>query len=384
MTTFGIHDIELVTTHHALDLAELARARGVDPAKFEIGLGQTRMSVPAPDEDAVTMGATAALRVLERHGSDRLRSLLFATESGVDQSKSGGMFVHGLLGLPPQMRVMEFKQACYAGTAALQAAIAAVARDPGAEVLVVISDVAKYELDSSGEPTQGAAAVAMLVKADPALVEIEPETGMFSAEVDDFWRPNDSTTARVDGALSLKAYLDALIGSWDDYAARGGRAIEEIDRFLYHQPFTKMAVKGHQRLGRHTGADLTAEQLETSRTYNRVLGNSYGASIYAALASLLHHEDGLEGKRIGFYSYGSGSVGEYFTGVVRPGYREHLHPEPIQSDLAARPSISFDEYVALHETVLSSAEDVETPRVTGAPFRFAGIRGGARQYERNA
>jgi hydroxymethylglutaryl-CoA synthase len=294
------------------------------------------------------------------------------------------MFVHGLLGLPSNMRVAEIKQACYAGTVALQTAISSLVREPDAKVLVVMSDIARYELDSSGEPTQGAAAVAMLVTANPRLVEIEAETGMYSADVNDFWRPNDSTTAIVDGALSLTAYLDALMGSWDDYRANGGHDIAEIDRFLYHQPFTKMARKGHRKLVQHAGGEVGEEVLESSFTYNRVLGNSYGASIYSALAALLHHEDDLAGKRIGFYSYGSGSIGEYFTGTVVPGYAEHVHVEPIQTELATRESIDFDRYVELHETVLPSGTDVETERVTTAPFRFSGIRGGARQYERTA
>lgn len=383
MTTIGIHDIELATTHNVLPLADLAAVRGVDPAKYEIGLGQTLMSVPAADEDPITMGATAAARLLERTGTEGIRSLLFATESGVDQSKSGGMFIHGLLGLPQAMRVAEIKQACYAGTVALQSALGVIARDPEAKVLIVMSDIAKYELAGSGEPTQGAGAVAMLVSANPALMEIEPETGIYSADVDDFWRPNDSTTAVVDGALSLKAYLDALTGSWDDYQSNGGHPIEEIDRFLYHQPFTKMARKGHRQLAKHTGAELSEDVLDATFEYNRNLGNTYGASIYSGLISLLHHDDDLAGKRIGFYSYGSGSAGEYFTGVVRDDYRDHLYREPIQSELAARNTITFDEYTELHENVLSSLEDAETPRVTKAPFRFAGIKGGARQYEAN-
>lgn len=381
MTSIGIHDIELVTTQNVLPLADLAAVRGVDPAKFELGLGQTQMSVPAEDEDVITMGATAAARLLERTGTEGIRSLLFATESGVDQSKSGGMFIHGLLGLPSAMRVAEVKQACYAGTVALQSALGVIARQPDAKVLIVMSDIAKYELGGSGEPTQGAGAIALLVSANPALLEIEPETGIFSLDVDDFWRPNDSTTAVVDGALSLKAYLDALTGSWDDYQANGGHAPGEIDRFLYHQPFTKMARKGHRELAKHTGVELSEDVLEDTFIYNRELGNTYGASIYSALTSLLHHDDELAGKRIGFFSYGSGSTGEFFTGIVRDDYRNHIHVEPIQSELASRSVITFDKYVELHETLLPSGVDVETPRVTKAPYRFAGIKGGARQYE---
>src|SRR5699024_1937975 len=208
------------------------------------------------DEDVVTMGASAAAKLIERHGTAGIRTLLFATETGLDQSKAAGVWVHELLDLPSSVRVAEFKQACYAGTAALQAALGIVARTPEERVLVITSDVARYELGSPGEPTQGAGAAALLISADPALLEIEAASGVYTDDVDDFWRPNDSTTAVVDGRLSVRAYLDAVTGAWDDLAGRGGPAPDTLARVVYHQPFTKMAIKAHAHLARHIGADL--------------------------------------------------------------------------------------------------------------------------------
>ena len=408
MRPIGIDDIELATAHHVVDLSTLAEATGTDPNKFRLGLGQDQFSFPAPDEDAVTMGAAAAAPIIERCGTEGIRTLLFATESGIDQSKAAGISVHRLLGLPSQVRVTEFKEACFAGTAALQAAIGIVSRNPGERVLVIASDVARYELDSPGEPTQGAGAVAMLVSAEPRLIEIEQVSGLFAADVDDFWRPNDSSTAIVDGELSVTAYLDALSGAWDDLQVQGGPALSEIDRILYHQPFTKMAKKAQLHLAQHAGEDLSGELpvidsdgivrvvrqdaasagaprdtgLATSTLYNRRLGNTYTASVFAALAALLDHDEDLEGRRVGFFSYGSGSASEFFTGRVLPGYAARSHRDDVAAALDARTSLSIEAYRALHSTVLGSAEDIETPRVTSAPFRFAGVKGRARVYER--
>lgn len=407
----GIDDIELATSHHVVRLDDFAEANGTDPNKFRLGLGQDEFSFPAPDEDVVTMAAAAAAPIIQRCGSEGIRTLLFATESGIDQSKAAGMAVHSLLDLPSQMRVVEVKEACYSATAALQAAVGIVTRSPGQRVLVIASDVARYALDSPGEPTQGAGAVAMLVSADPKLLEIEPVSGLNSTDVDDFWRPNDSTTAIVDGALSVTAYLDALTGAWTDLAAQGGPAMAEIDRVLYHQPFTKMAKKAQVHLAGLTGEDLDTEivagadadtdagadavgdsdagstgprdtGLATSTLYNRRLGNSYTASLYAGLCSLLDQDDDLAGKRVGLFSYGSGSVGEFFTARVLPGYEQHSRRQAVTEALDARVPLSIDAYRALHAAELSSAEDVTTPKVTAGPFRFAGIKGRARLYER--
>lgn len=381
MQTLGIHDLALATSHHVVDLGDLAEAAGIDPAKYRIGLGQSLMSVPAPDEDVVTMGAAAAQALLARTGTEGIRTLMFATESGIDQSKSAGLFVHELLGLPRTMRVVEVKQACYGATAAVQAALGLIARNPAEKVLVIASDVAKYALDSSGEPTQGAGAVAMLVSADPDLLAIEPVSGLASMDVDDFWRPNDSATAIVDGKLSLTAYLDALTSAWDDFRARGGVEVTEIDRFGFHQPFTKMARKALRRLAQHTGADLDDALQELTFTYNRDLGNSYTASLWVGLAALLDQDDDLAGRRVGLFSYGSGATGEFFTGIVQPGYQEKRRGAEVAAELAARTPITLEDYRALHAAVLPSGTDVETPHVTRAPFRFAGIRGRARVYE---
>ncbi len=294
----GIHDLAVATAGHVLELDDLAAATGVDPGKFHIGLGQDQMSVPGPDEDIVTMGASAARRIIDRHGVEGIRTVFFATESGVDQSKSAGVWVHDLLGLPSTSRVIELKQACYSATAALQAAAGLVAREPGSKVLVIASDIARYELDSAAEPTQGAGAVAMLVTADPALLSIEPATGLHTAHVDDFWRPNDSVTAVVDGKLSIEAYLDGFVGAWDDYRAHGGVAADEIDVFTHHQPFTRMAAKAHRRLAEHLGTELAEDRYLRSTLYNRRIGNSYTASLYFGLAALLDGDDDLTGKRV--------------------------------------------------------------------------------------
>lgn len=397
--TIGIHDIAVATSHYVLPLASLGVHNGTDPAKYSLGLGQDEFSFPAPDEDIITMGAAAAQQIIDRNGAEGIRTLLFATESGVDQSKAAGVGVHHLLEMPESVRVVEFKQACYSGTAALQAAIGIVSRSPQERVLVIMSDVAKYELDSPGEPTQGAGAVAMLISANPALISIEPISGIYTNDIDDFWRPNDSATAVVDGAISISAYLDALSGAWNDLQQRGGPSIDEIDRVLYHQPFTKMAKKAQEHLVEITGASLSTllptddptsqpdarnTGLSDESKYNRRIGNSYTASLYIGLISLLHHDAELANKRLALFSYGSGSVSEVFTGVVQPGYFDADGVRKITLLLDSRVELDVETYRTLHSTNKPSAEDYSTPIVTGAPYRFAGVSGQARRYDKNS
>ncbi|NLA65577.1 MAG: hydroxymethylglutaryl-CoA synthase, partial [Leucobacter sp.] len=207
----------------------------------------------------------------------------------------------------------------------------------------------------------------------------------------------DSTTAVVDGKLSVTAYLDALSAAWDDLQAQGGPNIDSIDRLLYHQPFPKMAKKAQSHFAAYTHTDLdekltheTRADTQTGRDtglaagtlYNRRLGNTYTASVFSALASLLHHDDQLAGKRVGLFSYGSGSVSEFLTGIVQPGYFDAAHRQLVTARLDSRVVLSIEDYRELHAAEHPSTVDYDTPRVTGGLFRFTGVKGQARQYER--
>lgn len=389
----GIDDLAFATADRYLDLASLAPVHGVDVAKYTVGLGQDRMSVCPPDEDAVTLAAAAALPLVEALDDAELasiRTVLFATETGIDQSKSAGVYVHRLLGLGSACRVVELKQACYSGTSALQMALALVARNPEQKVLVICSDIARYDVGSSGEPTQGCGAVAMLITANPRLVAIEPTSGLHTSDIMDFWRPNYRSTAVVDGRLSIRAYTDSLTGAWQDFEAQGGVGFGDIDAFVYHQPFTKMAAKAHAHLTRIAGAPRDAEvldaQIADTLRYNREIGNSYTASMYIGLASLLDHAAGdLAGSRIGFFSYGSGAVAEFFTGVVQPGYRAHLRASAHRRLLDERTEVSYADYLGIVGPVnpVDGGEHA-IERVTRGPFRLAAISGHQRIYERSA
>ncbi len=380
----GIYDIAASTASLMFPLASLAEAQETSAGKYHRGIGQEEMSFPADDEDIVTLAARAAQPIIERHGATGIRTLVFATETGIDQSKAAGIFVHELLDLPANVRVVELKEACYSATAALQFAAGLVARNPDEKVLVIASDVARYELDSSGEATQGAGAVAMLVGANPRILEIEPASGLFTENVHDFWRPNNRSTALVDGRFSVTVYLRAVEVAWHDYLKRGGSPINDIARICFHQPFTKMAAKAMQKLGKVSGIDDVRgamDDLSDTMTLNRRLGNTYTASTYMAFLSLLEAGSLADGDRVGIFSYGSGAVAEFFTGVLAPNYRDQVRCGELTAALDARRTIDYAEYRDRH-IAADRTGDYETAHETLGQFRFAGVRDSMRVYEK--
>lgn len=147
----------------------------------------------------MTLGAHAADKVLTPATRASRCMILVGTESGVDECKSAALYLLDLLALPEWVRAVELKEACYGGTAALMMARDYVARLPDKSVLVIAADIARYGLDTAGEVTTGAGAVAMIVQADPCLLNIEPDSVYRSAYIHDFWRPVYTDTALETG-----------------------------------------------------------------------------------------------------------------------------------------------------------------------------------------
>lgn len=388
MVKAGIDTLAIYTSRYALDLATLAKARGIDAEKFHTGLGQITMSVPPPGEDIVTMAASAAKRALQDIDPNEIEMLLFATESGIDQSKAAGTYVHGLLGLPSRCRIVELKQACYAGTAALQLALPYLRENPDKKILVIASDIARYGLKTPAESSQGCGAIAIVLSANPRIIAFEPEYGVITENVMDFWRPNYLHDALVDGKYSSKLYLTLLERSWEQYQELSGRSFTDHAYFCYHTPVPRLVEKAHQHLLKLNGYDylpqeVSTQQIQHSLEYGRKMGNSYTAALYVSLTSLLDTaKEDLAGKRVGFYSYGSGCVAEYFSGVIQPNYRSALHTTYHKNLFASRTKLSYDEYESFYQfRYVEDGSLQETPLHDTGFFRLARMQNHKRIYE---
>jgi hydroxymethylglutaryl-CoA synthase len=410
-TRIGIHAIGLAIPRRYIDLADLARARGIDPGKYIHGLGAREMAVAEPGEDTVALAALAARRALVASGiaRDHFGMLVIGTETGVDHSKPVASFVHGLLQLPPAMRVYDTQHACYGGTAGVMAAVEWIASGAadGRAALVVCSDIARYGVGTAGEPTQGAGAVAMVIAENPALVELDLGiSGTSSTHVHDFWRPLGRREAQVDGHYSVQCYLEAVAAAYRGWRARAvardvvpghGPVSAGLARICYHVPFCKMARKAHLHVRRCDledagvigdaladeveGAASYALQVEPSLALCAQVGNIYTGSLYLALAGLLHAQAGeLVGERIGLFSYGSGCTSEFFSGVVARRAPERIAATNVPGLLAARDRISITEYERIMALPPTAPLAAWPHSASDGVYRFVGVTNHQRQY----
>ncbi|GEK28177.1 hydroxymethylglutaryl-CoA synthase [Furfurilactobacillus siliginis] len=382
--TIGIDKMGFYTPHYVLDMTDLANARGDDPAKYHIGIGQSEMAVVPPTQDVVTMAANATEQILDATDRDQIDLILFATESGIDNSKAGAVYLQHLLKLSEHSRAIEIKQACYSATAALQLGKDYLKAHPGKRVLVIAADIARYGLETAGEITQGGGAVAMIMSENPRILAISDESTYLTRDVMDFWRPVYATEARVDGHYSANVYTDFFTDVWTRFSDTYHHEISDFDAMLFHLPFSKMGLKALRTVlpEDQTVADKLTSQFDQARLWNRHVGNLYTGSLYLSLLSLLAHGDLHAGSQLGLFSYGSGAEGEFFTGTIQADYQEGFDKAAIQTLLDKRTPVSVAEYERIFKDSLPTNGQDRALDIShdSAKYVLGGIKNEQRQY----
>jgi len=353
-TRVGLGDLRFYVPRNEIRLVDLVERRVSEKPELRRHLdralkttGQRAIRFPTPSEDTVTMAAEASRALLAANGrekTDGLRWLVTGTETGVDHSKPVSAYVQGMLAkagidLPSSLATFQVQHACAGGAIGMitVAGMLAISRERGDTGLVLSSDISRYSLFSTAEITQGAGAVAMLVERDPRLLEFDPALAGYAAhDVDDFFRPLGSTTAKVKGGYSMECYLQSFFEAWDDHVARSGVErsawLAGYDAVVLHTPFRNMPEIAMKRLlARDLGLDEAGAEawLAERSFFDSVdiiadIGNSYSASIFIFLANTLRvlrgrFGSGIVGKRILFASYGSGNVMTVLTATVADG-----------------------------------------------------------------
>ena len=381
----GIDKINFYVPKYYVDMAKLAEARQVDPNKFLIGIGQTEMAVSPVNQDIVSMGANAAKDIITNEDKKNIGMVIVATESAIDNAKAAAVQIHNLLGIQPFARCFEMKEACYAATPAIQLAKDYLAQRPNEKVLVIASDTARYGINSGGEPTQGAGAVAMIISHEPSILTLNDDAVAYTEDVYDFWRPTGHKYPLVAGALSKDAYIKSFQESWNEYARRQGKTLSDFESLCFHVPFTKMGKKALDSI--IDNADETTQErlksgYEDAVYYNRYVGNIYTGSLYLSLISLLETRDLKGGQTIGLFSYGSGSVGEFFSATLVDGFEKHLDIEGHKALLNNRTEVSVEEYESFFKRFddLEFNHDIEQSDKDNNLFYLKDINDDIREY----
>ncbi|MCS3531940.1 hydroxymethylglutaryl-CoA synthase family protein [Chryseobacterium sp. JUb7] len=411
--TFGIESASYYVPSLYLEIKDLAEKRGIEPAKLEKGLGLHKMGFPDVHEDAATFAAEALLKLIKDYNINpkEISRIYLGTESALDASKPTASYamqmVEKVLEAEYGARcfkncdVVDMTFACIGAVDALQNSLDFVRAHPDKKAVVIASDYAKYELDSSGEYTQGGGAVAVLVSSKPDLIEIENNWGVATESVFDFFKPRrhfkkedvknapENFPEKIeiftdepvfDGQYSNQCYQDRIREAYNHYKEISGKdkPYEAWKYLIFHLPyafhgkrvFTEIyslenglsyeTPEEQKAVAKSEGyIQFINDKIEKSQRASSEIGNMYTASIFMALLSALqtsfNENEDLAGQEIGFLGYGSGSKSKVFAGKVSQNWKNVVSKWDLFEGLKKRKPIDFETYEKLHRKQMQSS-----------------------------
>jgi hydroxymethylglutaryl-CoA synthase len=425
----GIDAIAFDVAQLHLPIKTLATARNIEPEKLEKGLGLIKMTLPDVHQDTVVFGANALTKLVIDNQIDlnEIARIYVGTESAIDSSKPISSFLIALMeqkfgeGILAECDVVDFTFACIGGVDALQNCLDFVRLNPTKKAIVVTTDFAKYDLNSTGEYTQGAGALAMLVTANPKIIAFENEWATSTKGVFDFFKPyrtiskkaitgnneNEDWFANLeseieihkdqpvfDGQYSNQCYMDrtrnayfafkkllntteTLYNSWESiimhlpYSFQGRRMLSEI----YALDAVNPIISGNESPADYQNKLKEVSKSEEYRVFvnqklqpaeiaSSLIGNLYTGSIFMGLLSTLAHfaktKKDISGKKFGFLAYGSGSKSKVFEGTIQADWQLAVAKVQLFETLEQSLEIDFTTYEKLHKK--EQKQSVKTPK----------------------
>ena len=215
----GIDAINFDVAKIHLPIKTIAKARSIDPEKLEKGLGLIQMTLPDVHQDVVVFGANALTKLIleNKINLDEIARIYVGTESSIDNSKPISSFLLALLeqkfgeNTLSECDVVDFTFACIGGVDALHNCFDFIRLNPGKKTIVVTTDIAKYDLNSTGEYTQGAGALAMLITANPRIIAFENLWATNTKGLFDFFKPHRTILkSNITGNENNDSWFDNL------------------------------------------------------------------------------------------------------------------------------------------------------------------------------
>jgi hydroxymethylglutaryl-CoA synthase len=418
----GIDAIAFDVAKIHLPIKTLATKRNIDAEKLEKGLGLLKMTIPDTHQDSVVFGANALTKLILDNNINlkTIDRIYVGSESGVDNSKPIASYLLALMEQKfgdnqlEHCDVVDFTFACIGGVDALQNCIDFIRIHPEKKAIIVTTDFAKYDLNSTGEYTQGAGAVAMLVCANPNVLAFNDNWATSTKGVFDFFKPyhtikksdinnnelNENWMGVLESEIEIHKHQPVFDGQYSNqcYVDRTKSAYfrlktlknhqsslyETWSSILMHLPY---AFQGRRMLSEIFALDAAENQLnQTDADYNNkvkeiskseaykkfvnqklmpaelassLIGNLYTGSIFMGLLSTLSYlynqKIEIENTVFGFMAYGSGSKSKVFEAVVQSNWQLVMPQIQLFETLANSTEIDFETYEKLHKKELKTS-----------------------------
>ncbi len=402
----GIDSITIDIPKIHLPINTLALNRNIEADKLIKGLGLQKMSFPDVHNDVVTFATNAVYQLLQQEQikPEEIARIYVGTESGVDSSKPIASYITALLeqqfgdGAFRYCDTLDMTFACIGAVDALQSTLDFIRLNPTKKAIVVATDNAKYDLNSTGEYTQGAGAIAMLITANPRVLAFSNEVGVSSQGVFDFFKPRRylskneilNTTDNpewfgileneiaiykeqpvFDGQYSNQCYINRTNEAYFHYkeiTKQNGPLYQNWENILMHLPYCFQARRTFVEIYAKENQlndeikiiaksddylELVNKTIFPSEIASGQIGNMYTGSIFLGLLSTLayhlQNDTDIINKIMGFIAYGSGSKAKVFEAEVQPQWQSVISKINLFERLDTSTEIDFGTYISLHK-----------------------------------
>ena len=369
----GISAIATYVPPYRVDLEKWCEWTNQSWEKVENVIG-TGFRMMGPNQTVYTMAANAVLDLILSHeiDSSEIGFLALGTESSTDNS-AGSIIIKGMVNKELERRSMkpisnncevpEYKQACLSGIYALKNAVRFIKTDaPSLKGIVVCSDIALYQIGASGEPTQGAGAVAALIETNPKIAEVRTSEAGSASDYRhlDFRKPIQYRAKQANGhsdfdlelpifngKYSSSCYVDGTLNAMDNMSSKNSGHLANHLRgtkaVFMHRPFKRMPTTAfsiaylyalahgddadHEELTRY----INLSNLDQNKILDELLNkpnvsdfpendiNREAFPLTTQLVKIIHKEPDFQSNVVSKLSFGSAlttEMGNIYSGSV--------------------------------------------------------------------
>jgi len=291
---------------HRIKVEEIAKVWGADAESYKKGLALVEKSVPALDQDTITMSVEAARSALKRARIDP--SLIEATYVGSESHpyavKPSGTVVSEAVGTSRNTHCADLEFACKAGSEAMFVCIGLVDGEKVKYGLAIGADTSQGAPGDALEYSAAAGAAAFIFGKEDGVAKVLA-THTFMTDTPDFWRREYEYYPRHGGRFTgEEAYFRHVMTASKEMMEKVNMKPQDFKFVVFHQPNGKFPMRVGEMLG------FKREQIQDG-WLSPILGNTYSGSSPMGLTAIL--DVAKPGDMILMTSYGSGAGSDSFV-----------------------------------------------------------------------
>jgi len=333
---------------------DIGRVWGQDGEKMGRSLNIRTKSVPAPDEDTITISVMAARRAMNRCSVDPIKigGIYVGSESHPYAVKPTATIVSEAIGAAPDLTAADLEFACKAGTAGMQSALGLI-EAPSAQIpidyaMAIGADTSQGAPGNALEYSASAGGVAFLIGKKDVIASID-RTMSYTTDTPDFWRREGMKyPSHAERFTGKPAYFKHVQCSAENMMNSMEMEPSDYDYATFHQPNGKFPLS-IAKLG------FTKEQIQPG-LWTPTIGNTYSASMMMGLAGIL--DISKPGDKILAVSYGSGAGSDAFHVTVTDeidDYKKDKAPT-VEKEAGLGIHIDYSVYVKFREKIKMEGE----------------------------